>query len=765
MFRRIVLSALVSLASACGGGRPMEEGTINAGIDGYVYVTGPVTGVVVSAHALALDTGAEGAALGESDPTDSSGAFHVDLGNYTGPLVLVVHGAGGSYVEPASAVTVHWETTTELRAPFIAQTGITPGRLAIASGEQATLVVSPWTDWAYAYALARKLAGRDATVGDALGHSITDFRAHVEADFWTVVPRVMSDGTVGAWNDGVQTGVLLSGLSQLTADMASASHLSPAGVSSLALLSAVRQDLSDPDVQLDGIGPAGALDVGTCAVVCVLGPLTLRGDLQDAADAFLASTANTSGITPGDADQFLTDVAARVSELWPTSTAPVVTLVPSSFFDDNGVTAAVTGPGVGAVAYSGTGTQVTLSASPAAQFSKYASRYSATDDHLPVWHFRVGDNHSDEAALTLRGRLSRMNAQSQKVALTDWFPIPTADGDTYNRALVISSALHADVAVVSGTYILEVQATDTAGALSRLDCDMGIACVTWTQTLLPPPLRQRVGTDDPVCSDLEIPTGHGLTTSSCGNTFAFTAIANLTDTRKISLGFIDNPSPSPVQVTIAAAAPTFVRRGLLFENIHVATPRTVVGTCNEGIEPQLPNGTCFTPSPGMAEFGADEVLDRDLAAGVEVEGATLVGPAGGTGPVVYEIPALSTATVSIDSHAWGFLLPGPAAYHATLGTEMNLTATTARHWLSCNHISRIPPNDPNGVELCSLQWDMLETTSLTRVALRPTSSVSLTARPAGSDEATWVSATGTNVASFRYHDFRWESQMPGYVGF
>src|SRR5262249_4894382 len=152
------------------------------------------------------------------------------------------------------------------------------------SGEQATAIVSPWSDWAYAYAPARLRAGLATDYEGALTDALGRFRAHTEFDFWTVVPRTMSDGDVGAWNNAVQAGVLLSGLSELTAEMASGSHLSPAGLSSIALVEAVRADLTDAGAVLDGQGPRGALDVGTCATICALGPLTLRGDLQEAAD-------------------------------------------------------------------------------------------------------------------------------------------------------------------------------------------------------------------------------------------------------------------------------------------------------------------------------------------------------------------------------------------------------------------------------------------------------------------------------------------------
>src|SRR5262249_38282767 len=106
-----VLRPFVLLCLSCAG-RPAAQGTVNATLDGNVFVTGPVAGVVVSAYALGLDDGAQGALVAASAPTDDAGAYHLDLGSYHGPLLLVARG-DGTYVEPATGVMVRWDASSE----------------------------------------------------------------------------------------------------------------------------------------------------------------------------------------------------------------------------------------------------------------------------------------------------------------------------------------------------------------------------------------------------------------------------------------------------------------------------------------------------------------------------------------------------------------------------------------------------------------------------------------------------------------------------
>lgn len=752
---RILLPTLL----ACGD-RPAEPGTVNAMLDGNVFVTGPVTGVKVSAYELGLDTGAQGRLIAQSMPTDDQGAYHLDLGNYHGAVLLVAQGVGGAYVEPATGVTAHWDTSTELRAAFAVRTPDRDLRLALDSGEQATAIITPWSEWAFVYSFARLASKRDQTYAEALTHALERFRDHVELDYWNVVPAVMSTGPVGAWNNGVQAGLLLSALSGLTAELAIESQLSTAGMSSLELVAAVEGDLADPAAILDGIGRGGQLKVGTCPTLCSLGASTLRADLRDGAAIFLASPANKSGITTTDAAALLARLAARTGDLWSSPPLPTVSIVPSSFRDDNGVDVDVAGPAPGTVQYKTQGTVVMLAAGPPTSFVKFASRYMPDSGSLPEWH--VTDNHNGDTPVTLTARLSRENSQHARVLLKDWFAVPAVTATGYNRALVLSSAVHPDIALVDGTYRLEYLVTDGLGNASSVDCAHGIGCVEWSQLLRSPPVRQRPGGDGDKCSEPAIPTGHVLGVGGPCPAIDNTASVNLTgpDNRKIAKGYIDNPNSIPVQVTISATAPSSVRRGLRFENIQIGDPVNVDRSCdNRGIDPVTPTGECHDVKSSTTEYGTDEILDRDLVSNIDVVGATARGT-DAAGHRVYEIPPHSTATVWLESSPWRFLMPWQPTDYAAVGTIPFVTGYTGNAWRRC---ARIALEHYGDHELyCADQVLMTEFTQLTRVTIHPRSSVTLTTRPAGANEATWGPATGTDVRDFEYTDFGWDTRASGY---
>jgi hypothetical protein len=51
---------------------------------------------------------------------------------------------------------------------------------------------------------------------------------------------------------------------------------------------------------------------------------------------------------------------------------------------------------------------------------------------------------------------------------------------------------------------------------------------------------------------------------------------------------------------------------------------------------------------------------------------------------------------------------------------------------------------------------------LVRVAVHPSSQVTLMARPTDSSDPSFAPATGTNVAGFAYANFDWDTQADGY---
>lgn len=744
---------------ACSS-RPADVGTVNATLDGRVFATGPVAGVVVSAYALNLDDGSPGDLVAASTPTDESGAYHVDLGSFHGPLLLVARGVLGSFTEPATGVVAHFDSATEFRAAFVARTSAGELRYELESGEAATAIVGPWSEWTVACAAGRLAGRRDATYAEALGHAALMFRDHLELDGWAVAPIELAGDPVGAWNEGVQAGVLLAGLSELATEMATGSGLSAAGLGSLALVAAVQDDLADG--VLDGKGSSGPIVLGSCPGVCALGPATLRGDLRDAAEAFLASSANASGIAAADATAFLGRIATRASDLWPAFSKPVVTLVASTFEDDSGVTAEVVGERAGVLRYSGSGQPITFAPGISPSFEKFVTRYDENSPNLPELHFVVGENEAGSDTTLLAARLLREQDGGDVLVVTDWSPVPVAQGNGYNRALILSSALASDLAFVGGTYHLEFRATDAARNQSPVDCAHGIGCVTWTQTLLPPPLRQRAGTDGDACADAAIPTGHTLGGSGPCPALVHTASANLLgpENRKIGEGLIDNPNSMPVTVAIEASAPTVIRRGLRFLNVAMGSAPSVVRSCDRtGLSPVTPSGRCALVQADTAEYETDEILDRDLLSTIVVEGAVTLG-ADTEGRPIVQLAPYSTATVWLESSPWTFLMSSSPTDFATFGSIGSVTGFVGGDWLRCTQTATGGFGEDG--PYCTAQVMMRELTELTRASVQPASSVTLLSRPTDSSDPSFAPATGTNVSGFSYAHFDWDTVADGY---
>lgn len=310
----------VLLVAACTNS-PNPVGDVNAMIDGRVYLTGPVAGVIVTAKRLDVTTGAIGEDLAAAAATDATGAFHLELGNAEGPIVLVARGASASYVEPASGISAAWDISTELRAAYLELTAGQDLSFYLPLGAHVTdFVISPWSELAFTYAEARQAAPDrffDADFRASLRQSHSLVAAHLEHIFWSTLPVDLTAGPAAGWNDGALAGVELAGFSMLVRRMADASSISPAGLTSLRLLAALGKDLRDPVAQLDGLAGQTPLIVGTCDGICHLDGATLRANFAEAIAEFLASTANTSGIGVTDAEGLLTRISGRQSELFP----------------------------------------------------------------------------------------------------------------------------------------------------------------------------------------------------------------------------------------------------------------------------------------------------------------------------------------------------------------------------------------------------------------------------------------------------------------
>jgi len=96
----LVSSLFLFACGGSGGGTTNPPATTAGSVSGTV-LDGPVSGAVVTAYAIT--NGTMGAQVG-GGTTDSSGNFHVSVGDYAGPMML--QASGGSYVDLATGSTM-----------------------------------------------------------------------------------------------------------------------------------------------------------------------------------------------------------------------------------------------------------------------------------------------------------------------------------------------------------------------------------------------------------------------------------------------------------------------------------------------------------------------------------------------------------------------------------------------------------------------------------------------------------------------------------
>src|SRR5262249_15529217 len=151
---------------------------------------------------------------------------------------------------------------------------------------------------------------------------------------------------------------------------------------------------------------------------------------------------------------------------------------------------------VGFPVFTGLPKTVTLVDGQIPSFTRYASHYGPHDDGIPAWHFRVTDDRSNDSMLRVDARL--LTAGNPATEVVPFQPVPIVSGAGFNREIVISSAYYPDIANWSGQFQLEIRATDESLNISH-------ATVSWQQTILPAPIRQRTAPGCDELSDLQCP--------------------------------------------------------------------------------------------------------------------------------------------------------------------------------------------------------------------------------------------------------------------
>jgi hypothetical protein len=99
----MAMLATVILAAGCGGGGTAVD-NVGSGGTGFVSGTitkGPVGNATVTAYGIS--SGQMGAQIGTPTTTDANGNFRMDIGAYSGPVLLQM--SGGSYTDEATVAT------------------------------------------------------------------------------------------------------------------------------------------------------------------------------------------------------------------------------------------------------------------------------------------------------------------------------------------------------------------------------------------------------------------------------------------------------------------------------------------------------------------------------------------------------------------------------------------------------------------------------------------------------------------------------------
>ena len=287
--RRVAAAALVAaglLLAACGssssgtgsgaggGNTPGTGGTMNGNA-----MKGPVANATVTA--FALTNGAKGAQLATA-PTDGQGHFTMEMGTYSGSVLLEMH--GGTYIDEATNGTMGMGSGDVM-------TAVVPG---FAAGSSGTVMVTPLTSMAQT--MARGMAGgmTDANITAANGAVGSYFDVDDVLHTMPMDPLVQGSGT-GATQAMKNYGMSMAAVSQYA-------HAVGMTVSSSGMVTAMMDDASDGvlngmmgSTPIDMAGMGGMMGGGMMGSTMMPARSGTSG-LASSMMQFVGSSMNRSGV-------------------------------------------------------------------------------------------------------------------------------------------------------------------------------------------------------------------------------------------------------------------------------------------------------------------------------------------------------------------------------------------------------------------------------------------------------------------------------------
>ncbi len=268
----MALVATVMLVTACGGGGA-DVGSGGTGFVSGTVTKGPVGNAAITAYGIS--SGQMGAQIGTAT-TDVNGNFRMDIGVYSGPVLLQM--SGGSYTDEATGASVTMANGDVMTAvmPSVAAKANTTG-----------VQVTPLT--AMAQARAQHMAGgmTDANIAAANTAMGNTFSVSDILHIAPMNPLVPGSGT-GASQDAQNYGMTLAAMSQYAQTLGLSSSSS--------MVTAMMNDATDG--VLNGMAGATPVQMGGMGGGMMTMPANAgTSGMGGAMDAFMKSAKNQSGVT------------------------------------------------------------------------------------------------------------------------------------------------------------------------------------------------------------------------------------------------------------------------------------------------------------------------------------------------------------------------------------------------------------------------------------------------------------------------------------
>ena len=464
----VILAATLSCRPA------VTEGTLS----GAVHLSGPVDGAVVTVFSLDQD-GQPAERLGETI-TGSDGRFSLDTGTRTGPLLLIA--VDGQTIDIATDQPLPLDI--ELRTVLV----------QYFPNYRSDVAITPLTTIATALAESRLDRGdREQTHAEAIVSGYTLLGDHFGGlDLAHTVPSAADEPTGPVSQDAVRHGLILAGLSSLASRIADRAGLSPWAFHTGLLTEALVADARGPQAVFDGMGPDGALRIGTCSDGCALGANTIRADLAIALGfEFVPSPQNGTGLGVEDVRLVMEALQSnREPELFggaATETldedAPMLMVLPSPVRDELGDD----------ITFDENAVPTHLSFGPERDLAnpnrcptvaKHVHRLRDPADNPLRWILAASDQGGGVAP---DGVEYRVRLPSQNLLLTDWTAATEVISEGMQYEVVLLRDELPELATTADVFEVSFRATDRFGNVSPTT----IRC--WTHTPLEAPLWVSAG--------------------------------------------------------------------------------------------------------------------------------------------------------------------------------------------------------------------------------------------------------------------------------